>query len=244
MAIQNLLYADSIEIDDKIKVSIPTIGEILDNEEDYYTIVSICTAMPIDYMVLLDELGFDFTEVTEYELFLLLFPCVQNICKKSEEKSNLFLRGTDVSKFVLGRDEEKDEYVYVDTESEIVIDKNMHTRIASAIRYIHGIKKDIRKPANKEAKEYMLDIAKRKAKRKTLKKDKSQIEELIVSMVNSPEFKYDFTSVRQLTIYQFNESVRQVIKRVNYNNYMYGIYSGNISSKDVKTSDLNWLTHS
>lgn len=241
MAILNLLYSDRIEIDDKIKVSIPTVGEILDNEDDYYSIVSVCTAMPIDYMVMLDDLGFDFTEITEYELFLILFPCIQNICKASKEKSGLFLRDVDLSKFALGKHKDTDEYVYVDMENDIVIDRAMHQKIASAIRRIHGLKKDIRKPANKEAKDYMLDIARRKSKRRT--QQKSQLEQLIIAMVNAPEFKYNFSTVKELTIYQFNESVKQVLKRVDYDNYMFGIYSGNIRAKDVKSSDLNWLTH-
>lgn len=243
MPILNLLYADSISIDDRFRVAVPTVGEIIDNEEDYYTIVSICTAMPIDYMVMLDELGFDFTEVSEYELFLMLFPCIQDICKQSHEKSELFLRDIDVSKFVLGKDEDTGDYVYVDTESGTVIDKRIHSKLSSIIRNIHKLKKDNRKPANSDAKEYMLDIARRRAKRRTARIERSRLESLIVAMVNAKEFKYDFRSVRDLTIYQFNESVRQVIKRVDYDNYMFGICSGNLRAKDIDKDALNWLSH-
>lgn len=51
----NLLYKNEYAINDKIHIIIPTVGEILDNEDDYYTIVSILTAMPIDFMVQLDD---------------------------------------------------------------------------------------------------------------------------------------------------------------------------------------------
>lgn len=243
MPILNLLYADSISIDDHFRLAIPTVGEIIDNEEDYYTIVSICTAMPIDYMVMLDELGFDFTEVSEYELFLMLFPCIQDICKKSKAKSDLFLRDTDISKFVLAKDEKSGEYVFIDTESEAVINRRFQSKLASIVRNIHKIKKDNRKPANSDAKEYMLDIARRRARRKSTRVERSHLESLIVALVNAKEFKYDFQSVRNLTIYQFNESVRQVIKRVDYDNYMYGICSGNLRAKDLDKDALNWLSH-
>ncbi len=72
MSIQNLLYKKII-INDDIKVCIPTVEEILECRSEYYDMVSLLTAMPIDMMVLLDEINVDFTTINEYELFLILF---------------------------------------------------------------------------------------------------------------------------------------------------------------------------
>ena len=240
MSILKLLYSDRIQVDEKISVTIPTVGQILDNEESYYSIVSMLTAMPIDYMVLLDDMGLDFSIMTEYELFLHLFPYIQTL---DHEYTKLVLGDLDLSKFQLSQNIENGSLVFVDTENDIVIDKRVHQKIASALRMIHGIKKDIRKPANPEAKAYMIDIARKRLKRRATMKESSQIESLIVAMVNADEFKYDFQSVRDLTIYQFNESVKQVIKRVEFNNRMYGVYTGTIKIKDMSKDDLNWLVH-
>ena len=57
------------------------------------------------------------------------------------------------------------------------------------------------------------------------------------------EIKYDFESVKNLSIYQFNESVKQIIRKVDYDNRMFGVYSGTISAKDLSQEDLDWLTH-
>ena len=62
-------------------------------------------------------------------------------------------------------------------------------------------------------------------------------------MVNTEQYKYGYESTRDLSIYQFNESVRQIIKKVDYDNRMYGVYSGTVSAKDLSQDDLNWLTH-
>ena len=48
---------------------------------------------------------------------------------------------------------------------------------------------------------------------------------------------------RELSIYQFNESVRQIIKKIDYDNKMHGIYAGTVSAKDLSQDDWNWLTH-
>ncbi len=80
-------------------------------------------------------------------------------------------------------------------------------------------------------------------KRRQNRVEDSQIEELIVALVNTEQFHYNFDTVRNLTIYQFNESVQQVIKKIDFDNKMHGIYAGTISAKDMSQDELNWLTH-
>ena len=80
-------------------------------------------------------------------------------------------------------------------------------------------------------------------KRNKNKKGLSQIEQLIIAMVNTEQYKYDFEGTRELSIYQFNESVRQIIKKVEYDNRMVGVYTGNLNVKELSQEDLNWLTH-
>ena len=89
----------------------------------------------------------------------------------------------------------------------------------------------------------MLKRARDKMKRHRNRKEASQLESLIIAMVNTEQYKYDFEGTRELSIYQFNESVRQVIKKVDYDNRMYGVYAGTVNVKDLSQDDLNWLTH-
>ena len=68
MSTLNLLYKKEYKINDSIKIMIPTVGEIVDNEDDYYSLITVLTAMPIDLMVPLDEAGIDYTQINDYEL--------------------------------------------------------------------------------------------------------------------------------------------------------------------------------
>ena len=103
------------------------------------------------------------------------------------------------------------------------------------------MEKNRRKPANEDAKSICLNDVDQDERRN--RKEVSQLEQLIVAMVNTEQFKYDFESVRNLSIYQFNESVRQVIKKINYDNQMYGVYTGTLNPKELSQDDLNWLIH-
>lgn len=236
MSIRNLLYERNLTITDKISVYVPTVGEILHDENNYYSLLCSLTAMPIDYMVQLDKMGLDFAEMTEYELFLRLFPYIQSM------DTSMFFGELNLRDFKYACDEDGD-IVLVNPKEDIVINGRTQAMIASALRKIHGTKKDVRKPANKEARDYMLEIAKRKANRRKNRVEQSNLETVIVAMVNTEQFKYDFQTVKDLTIYQFNESLHQIVKKVDYNNRMFGVYTGNIKIKDLSKDDLNWLTH-
>jgi len=236
MSTLNLLYEKQYAINDSIHIIIPTVGQIIDNEDAYYGLVSVLTAMPVDLMVQLEDAGIDFMSINEYELFLLMFAGL-----KSQDTSLIF-GDLDLSKFKMAVNEQNGTIVLLDEEHDIKIDRAVHGQIAAVLRKIHHLERNNRKPANNEAKRFMLERAREKLRRRTRKED-SQLESLIIAMVNTEQYKYDFEGTRELSIYQFNESVRQVIKKVDYDNRMYGVYTGTINAKELSQDDLNWLTH-
>lgn len=237
MPTQNLLYKNQIAINDSISIVIPKVGEIIDDEDTYYNLISILTAMPIDYMVLLDDAGIDFTTINAYQMFIMLFRSVQ------ERDTRLVFGDLDMSKFEMAVNEQNGNVVLLDKEHDIVIDRAIHGQIAGVLRKIHHLEMNRRKPANEEAKKYMLERARAKLARNKNRAQVSKLEPLIVAMVNTEQYKYDFESTRELSIFQFNESVRQIIKKVDYDNKMYGVYSGTINAKELSQDDLNWLIH-
>lgn len=232
-----LLYGSSIPVTEQISITVPTVGDILDHEDDYYAMVSMLTAMPIDFMVQLDDMGVDFTTINDYELFLILFGTIR------EMDTRLIFGDLDLKRFELAKHIESGMPVIYDEADDIVIDRVVQTKIATTLREIHHLEKDVRKPGNQEAKEYLLERARKKLKRRKRRKEKSQLQQLIVAMVNTEQFKYDFRGVRDLTIYQFNESVRQIQHKIDYGNKMHGIYAGTVDPKKINQDDLNWLIH-
>ena len=237
MATLNLLYKQEYAINDHIKIQIPTVGEVLDNEDDYYTMVTMLTAMPIDMMVQLDDIGVDFTAINEYELFLLLFNALK------DKDTSLIFGDLDLKPFKSVINQQNDTIVLRNKETGVVIDRGIQGQIASVLRKVHNLKRNNRKPANQEAREYMLQREREKMRRRNRRVNDSQLEELIVAMVNTEQFHYGFEGTRELSIYQFNESVRQVIKKIDYDNRMHGVYAGTVNAKELSQDDLNWLTH-
>lgn len=233
----NFLYKSEVAINDAINIRIPSVGEVLNNEEDYYNLVSLLTAMPIDLMVQLDDLGIDFTEINEYELFILLSGALKDI------DMSLVFSNLDFSKFEPTVNQDTGSIFLINEENNVVIDRAVHDQIARVLRKIHHLEKNMKKPANKESKDYMMEKARKKLKRNKNRQWDSQLESLIVAMVNTEQYKYNYEETKNISIYQFNESVQQIIHKVDYDNKMRGIYAGTLDSKSLSRDDLNWLIH-
>ena len=198
----NLLYKDFYDVNPFIRIQIPRVGDVLDHEDEYYGAVSILTAMPVDMMVQLDDIGVDFSTINEWELFLLLFSSLRAM------DTSLIFGELDLSKFRPAVDTKTSEVILVDQDSGAKIDRLIYDQIGAVLRKIHNLKRNTRKPANDEARKFMMQRARLKLKRSRKRASSSQLEELIVAMVNSEQYHYGFEGTRGLTIYQFNESVR------------------------------------
>lgn len=237
----SFLYSDGIDIDlghdTKLTVRIPSVEEVLRDEDNYYNLVHLLTAMPVDLLVMLDDAGIDFSTINDYQLFIFLFKLIVS------QDTKLVFGDFCFDGFEFAVSEETGQPVYLDKERDLVIDRKVQYSIAEALRKMHHLEKNMRKPGNKEAQEYMIERARKKMARKKNRKKASELEKLIVAMVNTEQYKYDFESTKKLSIYQFNECVRQVIKKIDYSNKMFGVYSGTINPKELNQDDLNWLIH-
>lgn len=95
MAIQSLLDLKTFKIRDWISIKIPTLGEYR-KLKNISELVNMFTTTPSAHMIELDDMGIDFTQISDYEFFLKLFdtafvkPQVLMACDMSDDdKINL-----------------------------------------------------------------------------------------------------------------------------------------------------------
>lgn len=157
MGTLNLLYKKEHPINEFISVRIPSVGEILECEDEYYGLVSMITAMPIDMMVQLDDIGVDFTTINEWELFLLLFGSIK------DRDTSLIFGDLSLSQFQPAINAQNNTVMLIDKDSGAKIDRAIHGQIASVLRKIHHLERNNRKPANGDAKDYMIRRAREKS---------------------------------------------------------------------------------
>ena len=84
-------------------------------------------------------------------------------------------------------------------------------------------------------------MARKELQRNSKSKWTSILSPLISSLINCEQFKYDHTTVWDLNIYQFMDSVKRIQKLKSYNQIMQGVYAGTVDSKNLSSDTVNWM---
>lgn len=232
----SLLYKTEHKINEHVSIRIPTIGEII-NDDDYFANIALIISTPYDMMAQLDSINIDFTQINDWDLFCLLFKQLQT------KDLSLIFGDLNLKEFETAVNKQNGNVVLLNKRTGAVIDRAIHDQICRFLRKLLRLEKNEKKPANDEAKKFMIERAKRKLKRKMKQPEVSPLEQYIVALVNTSEFPYNYDSVLELTIYQFYASLHQIIKKVKFDNLMIGCYAGTVNTKELNPAELNWIAN-
>jgi len=233
---KSLLKLSSVDILPNLSIRIPTVGEILEDEFTYYNIVSSLTASPFQYMVQLDDIGIDYTKITDYELFKI------NFLKYTNYNLSILFGSLDMSDFELRLNNQNNTSIIYSEKNNISIDELTYYDLVNTIRKINLFEKVKSKPGNESARKYILEKERKKQKRNAKKKQEPFLEKLVIALVNTSEFPYDYDSCMNLSIYKFNQSLKQIQHKISFDKTMIGVYAGTIDiSKMINKDMLTWI---
>ena len=231
-----LLNATSVEIVPNLSIRIPTVGEILEDEDKYYGIVSSLTASPFQYMVQLDDMGIDYTQITDYQLFMMLFPMY------AQSDLSLIFGDLDTSDFNVYINQDDDSQVIYSPSNNIVIDELVYNDLSDMMRKINLFEKVKSKPGNESARKYLLEKERKKQKRNAKKPRFPYLEKMVIALVNTSEFPYNYETCMDLSIYKFNQSLQQIQRKIAFDNTMVGVYAGTVDTSKMADKDaLSWI---
>lgn len=197
-----------------IKISMPKMGDILRIGEDtFYAGLAPFLYNSTSIRVMLWDLGKDWTEFSDIEIFSLLIQTVVN----NQEPLNLVFKNVDIFDFQLRqvkRTPEQKEYEFVlySPKENILLYEDDFMEIAEYIREVLNMHPKVEKPKNKTAKKWMIDEDKMNsaiAKQQNLKHT-SALLPLVSTLVNHPGFKYKLEELKDVGIYQFMDSVKRI----------------------------------
>ena len=234
---KSTLYETKHKINDFITIRVPTIKDIIENEDDYYGNVALIVATPYDMMVQLDDMKIDFTQINEWDLFLFLFNELRT------RDLSLIFDGLDLRDFVTAENKQNGTFILVNPKTGVKIDRAIHDQICRYLRKTLRLQKNDKRPANEEARKYLIERTRTKLKRRRKQLVESQIEKYIVALVNTSEFPYTYESVLGLTINQFYASLHQIVKKIKYDKLMIGCYAGTVNMKELDQNELNWISN-
>ena len=231
-----MYFGEDYIINDKIKIHQPTIGEIVQyGEREYYSMVHTLTCIPSDMPSQLDDLGINYMEIEDFELFMML---TRGLTK---EKTNILFGDLDLSQFEPCLNQVNNEKCLYDRENDIVIDKLIYLKIISYLRKLHSIKPKVRKAANETTRKIIIQLDRQKIQQSKKEEYKSQLKELISGMMRFPGFKYKKNELKECGLYEFMESVQGAQIYVSTTALLSGMYSGMIDTSKIDKKEFNWM---
>lgn len=249
-----MYFGEPYQVTDSIVITQPTIGEILEfGDSKFYSIVSMLCANTTSFRLQLWDMGIDWNEISDFELFC-------NLIKgfKPEDTSLLF-GDLNLSLFELfydkeiegnvliyiPRDENGDVLQDFDFEHAPRIDEIVYMRIVDYLRHMFDIYPKVEFAKNKATKNAIIDeermnlqFAQKKSKESL--SSKSPLLPLISSMVNHPGFKYKKNELKEVGIVEFMDSVKRLQTYENTVALLRGMYSGMIDASKINKEEFNW----
>lgn len=241
-----MFCGNEIAITDKISMRQPSLREIYEyGEERYLRLISMFISTPFNMIYPLTEMGIDFTTISNFRLFTLFSKTIKYSESEIIFPSIDFTTGKigNIHKTTsTGKPMKAEEEVIVFSNGAFLTEKN-YQDIVDYLRRVNHIEEDWRKTVGTESTKKRLI---REAKEEYLnsikfpKKFKSVYLPLISSMTNCADFKYDYSTVWDLKLFQFFESVERISSHENINHLYTGIYNGCVEFDKVKNK-LNWM---
>lgn len=229
-----LYFGDDYVINDYIKIIQPTIGDIIEyGEASYFSTVHTLTAIPSDLKSQLWDMGLDWTEVDDFELFIML---VQTL---TLDRTSLLFGDLDFSKLRPYPNTVNGDIVLADKETGVIIDKMIYLRIMSYLRKLHNITPKIEKAANKMTKKILIEEDRAKIRFNKEKPFKSYLLPLISSVKVKQGYTKDY--MRNMGLAEFFDDVSRIQVINNADHLLSAAYAGTIDMKKINKSELNWM---
>ena len=231
-----MYFGEPFKINDKITIYQPSIGDVVKfGERKYYSMIHTLTCIPSDMKSQLDDMGINYMEISDFELFVMLTRGL------TQDMTRLVLGDLDLSKFILCTNTENGELVLYDQENDISIDRFIYMKIVECLRIIHSIKPKIEKAANETTRKILIQLDRDRIKKAQKEPYKSQLKELISAMMRYPGFKYKKNELKECGLYEFMDTVHGAQIYVSATCLLQGSYSGMIDCSKINKKEFNWM---
>lgn len=230
-----LYIGDDYVINDNIKVLQPTIRQIAEfGERDFFSVVHTICAISSDMKSQLWDLGLDWMEVEDFDLFCMLSQTL------TPDRTRLLFGDLDFSKLrPFNHPHVEGEIILADKETGVLIDKMIYLRIVSYLRKAFNITPKVEKAANKMTKKILIEEDRKKIE---LNKDKP-FKSFLLPLISSVKVKQGYTKeyVLNMGYVEFMNDVARLQVIHNADHLLSGVYAGTIDMKKINKAELNWM---
>lgn len=230
-----MYFGEDYKVNDYITIHSPTLGEIIEmGERKYFSVVHVFTCIPSDMKSQLFDMGIDYEEISDFELFIMLSRGLKI------EDSKIFFGDLDFEKFEIMKNE-NDQLLLINQETGAIIDELAYKKISGYMCKYHGITQKIEKAATKTVKRILIQLDRDNIAKAQNEPYKSQLKSLVSAMMRYPGFKYKTSELKQCSYFEFMDTVRGAQIYVASTALLQGSYSGMIDTSKISKKEFNWM---
>lgn len=228
-----LYFGDPYVINNYITITLPKIGELVKyGERQYYSMVQTLCAIPSDMKSQLWDMGIDWTQITDFQLFMMLSPTLP------KEKTKILFGDFDFQAMKPFENKQNDTVVLFNPATGAVIDELAYGKISSYLCSAHNITKKVEKAANEFTKKFMIDEDRQKLQYNEKQPYKSFLKPLISAVKCRMGYTLDY--VKNMGICEFFDDLSRLQVIVNTDALLGGAYSGMMDTKKINKKEFDW----
>lgn len=247
----------NISFDDILFLHQPTLNEITEalgenGDSEFYNALWLMCSAAYDMPSVLYDMKKNFMKVSDWEFFRMMAPTtnpeiLSMILKESDGSGFSFFNFREyerelngVKDIVLYRPSYEDEDGNI--IPEMLIDEQFYLKMIPTIQEMIGFTHKGKKAGNRHTLKLLIDLDKKDRAKTARKKDsnESSIFNMVVSLVNTEECKYNYETIFDLTIYQLLKSYQQIQGKKAAMALLQGSCSGFVDTSKIAKEDMSW----
>lgn len=229
----SLYFGDPYVINDYLTITLPKIGELVQfGEKQYYSMVQTITAIPSEMKSQLWDMGLDWTQITDFQLFIMLAPTLPR------DKTSILFGDFDFQAMRPFENKENETIFLANPETGAIIDELAFGKIHSYLCSAHNLTKKVEKAANEFTKKFMIEEDRQKNKYSQTQTYKSFLRPLISAVKCRMGYTLDY--VKNMGLYEFMDDLSRLQIIVHSDALLQGSYSGMIDTKKIPKKEFDW----
>lgn len=182
---------------------------------------------------LLWDAGIDWTQITDFQLFIMLAPSL------SQQQTEIVLGDIDLQRMKPVENLQNGEPILRDPMTGAIIDELAYKTISSYLCKLHNLTKKVEKAGNKFTKQVLIEEDRQRREYGAKQPYKSFLMPLISSVKVRQAYTKDY--VKNMGLNEFFDDLSRLQIIVNTDALLSGAYSGMMDTSKIKKSEFNWL---
>lgn len=229
-----LYFGDPYKINDYITITLPKIGELVEyGERQYFSMIQTLTAIPSEMKSQLWDMGLDWTQLDNFQLFMMLAPTLP------KDKTSIVLGDLDLQAMRPFENKQNGTVVLANPVTGTVIDELAYGKIHSYLCSAHNLTKKVEKAANEFTKKFMIEEDRQKIEYSKKQPYKSSLKNLISAVKCRQGYTLDY--IRNMGIVEFFDDISRLQIIVQSDALLQGSYSGMVDTKKIPQKNFDWM---